>query len=517
MSWTFYPWYHIPSIAGILLAVGLTIFASRWLAVNGIRSAVAVILLAALCSFGSIMELASTTIDSKMFWVKVEYPGIVFISLAWFLLLLNYLGYSRYITKRVFYFLTFIPTITILLQWTNSYHHLIYKSVTLSTKYGITTLAMTYGPWFWLFCIYAYILVITGLLLCIHAILNSSKLHRLQLFLYLLYALIPMIVSTIYLARIGPMPFFDFTPLAFIIVAAIWLWGNLRYHFLQLTPKAHHIIIEGIEDGVIVLDDKGRIIELNPASCRMIGCEPKVLLTKSLYDLPGTWSQLSSYLINNEDKIALTIITETPEKVTYEVRIMDIPTLSNKSSGKIILLRDDTERRDLEERLRQLAFYDTLTGLPNRTLFFDRLEQALLRYRRHQTSTIILFIDLDGFKQINDTLGHSAGDELLCQIAQRLEKQSRESDTVARLGGDEFIILLTDLQDTSEWGVYAKRVIDIFTTPFQVQNNSLTITPSIGVAIASIDGDTADVLIHHADQAMYKAKRNGGNTAFNKF
>ncbi len=514
MLWTFYPWYHIPTIIGILISISLSVIAYRWININGIRSTIAVILLAAWCSIGSVMEIASPTLAGKMFWVKVEYPGIVFISLAWFLLLLNYIGLSQLITKRKYILLMLIPIITIILQWTNEYHHLVYKSVWLTTEHNISSLAISYGPWFWLFSIYSYLLLASGFILCIRSMFFTSNLYRLQLFLYLLYAIFPCIISIVYILRIGPLPYFDFTPLAFTIAATVWLLVSLRFHFLQLTPKAHHLIIESIADGAIILDGQGRIVEINPACCQMIGCDPKSILEKRLIDLPGQWSQLASYYkITHNQSVLTTIMTDNDGEITYEARIMEIPTLSNHPSGKIILLRDYSERSKSEKRLQQLAFYDPLTGLPNRTLFYDRLEQALVRHRRYQTSTIIIFLDLDGFKQINDTYGHAGGDEILCQVSKRLEKHSRESDTVSRLGGDEFVILLNDLQDQDEWKSYVERLLDLFSQDFQVSENVLvTVTPSIGVAIASIHGETADDLMRYADLAMYQAKRDGGNT-----
>ena len=179
--------------------------------------------------------------------------------------------------------------------------------------------------------------------------------------------------------------------------------------------------------------------------------------------------------------------------------------------------------REIKGRLNKLAFYDGLTGLPNRALFLDRLNGAINQHLRNQQRGALLFIDLDDFKRINDTLGHSVGDELLKIMADRLVKSLRLSDTIsrsltdrtaARLGGDEFTVMLPEINDLDKAAVVSQRIVEHVIMPVSIGENEFIITPSIGIAIFPDDGDTVETLLKNADLAMYFAKRSNGQGNF---
>jgi diguanylate cyclase (GGDEF)-like protein len=170
------------------------------------------------------------------------------------------------------------------------------------------------------------------------------------------------------------------------------------------------------------------------------------------------------------------------------------------------LVEDITELVDAEERIRHLAHHDPLTGLPNRLLLQDRLEQALGRARRARTSVAVMLVDLDDFKTVNDTLGHLSGDELIRRVAQRLRGSVRESDTVARLGGDEFAIVQTDLHEAAGAAVLARKAISALRDPFDLEGRPALVGASIGIALFPQDGEGLESLLRHADVALYRAK-----------
>ncbi len=165
-----------------------------------------------------------------------------------------------------------------------------------------------------------------------------------------------------------------------------------------------------------------------------------------------------------------------------------------------------------QKRIDHLAHHDPLTGLPNRLLFLDRLDRALERARRHHEIVALLYLDLDGFKQINDTMGHDAGDQLLREVADRLVSFMRSSDTAARLGGDEFILLL--VSNVSEHGVsmVAQKILDALSTPFPLPQRKVSVTASVGAALYPMDGGDTQTLLKNADTAMYQAKLQGRDT-----
>ena len=175
----------------------------------------------------------------------------------------------------------------------------------------------------------------------------------------------------------------------------------------------------------------------------------------------------------------------------------------------LALARDVTERKELEKHLTHQAFHDSLTGLPNRALFLDRLGHALARADRREDSVAVLFLDLDDFKVVNDSLGHGAGDELLIAVAWRLTTCLRSGDTVARLGGDEFTVLLEELADGGEIERVVSRILDGLAAPFEVTGSEVFVTASIGVVSQVSPGSTPEELMREADLTMYRAKEGG--------
>lgn len=178
----------------------------------------------------------------------------------------------------------------------------------------------------------------------------------------------------------------------------------------------------------------------------------------------------------------------------------------------VIFDTDITELTGIQNKLQYLATHDSLTGLPNRVLFHDRLEMAIKQTRRNEEKLAILFVDLDHFKQVNDSLGHSIGDELLIEVAKRLQSLLRDSDTIARMGGDEFNILLDGFDNTESIITLVQKCIVAFKEPFTIQEQRLYATLSIGISIYPNDGINAELLLKNADAAMYKAKTEGRNT-----
>ena len=176
--------------------------------------------------------------------------------------------------------------------------------------------------------------------------------------------------------------------------------------------------------------------------------------------------------------------------------------------GGVVLFEDITDRKMAEAKIHQLARYDSLTGLPNRALFRDQMDASVTGLRRRGPFAIH-FIDLDEFKQVNDTLGHPCGDELLCAVADRLRTAVRSSDIVARFGGDEFVILQYPLGHPKEAATLAERLVAELAEPFQISGHEVVVGASIGIALAPRDGSNADLLLKNADMALYRAKSDG--------
>ena len=181
------------------------------------------------------------------------------------------------------------------------------------------------------------------------------------------------------------------------------------------------------------------------------------------------------------------------------------------STANTALKREIAERMQAEETIKHMAYHDALTDLPNRALFYDRLHQALAVARRNQHRMAVIMLDLDHFKDVNDTLGHGAGDELLRDVAKRLRSLVRESDTVARMGGDEFTLILPEVVEADDSTHVAEKIVKSFQKPFVLDGHELYVTTSVGIAVHPADGGDANTLVKKADIAMYNAKRDGRN------
>lgn len=276
--------------------------------------------------------------------------------------------------------------------------------------------------------------------------------------------------------------------------------------------------IENMSQGLCMYDGEGRIILFNKCYCRMIGKPPAAIQGRSLLDLLRERHETGDFDVNPETYFRGLIakmescasnsrIWETTDGRT--LRVVDHP---SKTGGWVSTLEDITDWREAQAQIAHMARHDALTDLPNRRLFREQLEHALLRVDRSER-VAVLCLDLDNFKDVNDSLGHPVGDELLNEVAKRLGTTIRKGDTVARLGGDEFAIVLADCKSqTTEITALASRLVETIALPFEIAGNQIMIGASVGISIAPEDGNDPDQLLRNADMAMYRAKSNGRGT-----
>jgi diguanylate cyclase (GGDEF)-like protein/PAS domain S-box-containing protein len=267
-------------------------------------------------------------------------------------------------------------------------------------------------------------------------------------------------------------------------------------------------------EGVIVADARGRITKINPAYARISGCDNKGVIGKPLSEVLFNESKTPSSVLDmlqGSDQTQWEQWCKSINDRRYAARISVSVVRDHTGSIQqyVTIVADVTRRKLDEEKIIYQANYDQLTGLPNRTLFMDRLTRLVLEGRRAKTSVGLMFIDLDGFKAINDTLGHDAGDELLKSTARRLEKCVREADTVARLGGDEFTVIMPLIDNFEAAGFVAGRIIKSLTEPFDLGGREGRVSASIGISLLPAQASTAGELLHNADVAMYHAKHQG--------
>ena len=286
---------------------------------------------------------------------------------------------------------------------------------------------------------------------------------------------------------------------------------------LQESEGRYRTLVEWTPEAIVV-HRHGKVIYANPAALKMFGANAaRDLIGRSVYELshPDYHKIVSERIRKNfQEGIPSPLIEEKfirLDGTVFDVEIQGILINFNGEPAIQVVLHDITERKEHEAKLHHVAHFDALTGIPNRILLEDRMKQAIAHTSREQNMMAVCYLDLDGFKPINDELGHAAGDEVLINISSRIENTIRGGDTVARLGGDEFVVLLSGLEKGEECVSTLERLLAALSQPILVEGKSVSVSASIGVSIYPIDDEDPDILLRHADQAMYIAKQSGKN------
>lgn len=287
-------------------------------------------------------------------------------------------------------------------------------------------------------------------------------------------------------------------------------------HEVEEELRFKSTVLDNAVDSIIVHTPEGRVLYGNERAAGLRGCTPEDLRTAGPFEWiapehrDSTRKALGELPKNGVAICESGVLTADGYFVPVEVHA----TTLELTSGPVVIstARDITERKQAQSVIARMAFYDPLTGLANRALFFDRLEHAMGSSHRAEGTTAVAFLDLDNFKAINDTLGHRSGDALLVNIANRLLSSVRRSDSVSRLGGDEFTVLFEQVADETEAVELAARLLGCFRDPFDLGDQEVFVTASIGVAVADGPDTPADELLLNADTAMYHSKQQGRNT-----
>ena len=305
--------------------------------------------------------------------------------------------------------------------------------------------------------------------------------------------------------------------------AVVGYLANLQEE-LKRSKEFLQSLIDTIPDPIFVKDRNHRWVVLNQAYCRFIGYPLEILTCRTDYDLfPQAeaeifWQQNELVLQTHQPRENEEYFTDA-HGVTHLIATKR--SLHKDAAGNLFLvgaIRDITDRKRREDALKQKnaelshqAYHDALTGLPNRQMFYECLHSSLERAYSNQELVALLFLDLDGFKSINDTLGHNVGDLLLKTVASRLKKCLRGSDIISRLGGDEFTVILPAIPGREEAAKVAEKIRDAIMQPFILEENTVSVTTSIGISLYPIDAQNPETLVKNADAAMYRAKELGKN------
>lgn len=465
----------------------------------------------------------------KVFWLNVMVVPVAIAPILFMTFILKFSGSPVWVTRRALTLLYAFSIVFILLQWTNSYHHLVLSSVQLVEQDGFSALKIQRGPVYFVNLAIAYGTVTMGILTLVREALRASHLYRNQYRLLLLGCIVPLAFSIYSQLDYNALGNLDTSPISFGITGVIFAFTTLRTHFMDLIPVARSHLIENMGDGVLVLDAQNRIADLNPAMEVLLAEQPQQLLGKCAFETFGGWVEKTSAIFGDFELKTEVRLPSMPSQI-LDLRMTPLYDKNDLINGRLLVFRDITERKEVEKRLRDANFRlksqlieigilqsqlreqavrDSLTGLFNRRYLEETLDRELARAARESYPVSIIMIDIDHFKQINDTYGHEAGDIMLKALGGMLMTHSRRGDFACRYGGEEFLIVMPNMAHSIVQERAAALRQSLKALMVRYGNHTLTATYSMGIASYPANGDTRESFLRAADMAMYAAKNAG--------
>ena len=467
----------------------------------------AVLVAAAIWCVAYALELA-TSGDSRVLWGALKFIGTTLLPPAWLIFALQYTGRLTRPGRRLLAALAVEPALVLSLLAYSPTRSLIRSYPTGELRAPLPTVRL--GVAYWVHFVYTNALVLAGSAILLLTLMRISRLYWRQSVLLGVAICLPLIANVMSSLDVAPFAQFSAAPVAVSLSAWTLVLGVLRYQLLDLRPVARTLVVETMRDAVVVADAHGHVVDVNPAAQRLlgipaaalIGCRADTLFAD--HETPDGHGPMPPHELLREAR---------DRRGDLELVVTPLIDPRGATAGRVLVFRDVSERKELERNLRHLAYTDALTGLPNRTLFHDRLKQGLAVASRRDSPLAVLFLDLDRFKVINDSLGHDVGDRVLISVARRLGACLRDEDTLARLGGDEFAILLPETSGARGSSSVAAKLLRALVAPQVINGHELTVGASIGIALFPENGSDVQSLLRSADAAMYSAKARGRGRA----
>jgi len=467
----------------------------------------AMVLCVSIYLFGFLMVINNSNLQEMIFWNQVQYFGLPFISVLWLIVALLYTKTIYTLNTRIAILLFAVPVITFLVRLTNPWHHLFYIKFELKQIFGYSSLYMQRGFWYYVNISYTILcLLLTVIIYLIGYLKNKAEYTKSHFLVFLLASLLPFIGIVLILIVFEERSI-DYSALIMPISLATIGYGILKYDFLEIRTLARETIFENNFAGMLVLGPGKRIIDYNKAAEKFFNA---INISLSNYPIEHVFGQEPKLLeiFESETSRDFSLVLDGEERFF----VIDVVPLGDPHDGNTRMLksiRDVTEEKKMQEKLKFLATTDSLSGLYNRAEFMNLAKKEFVSAKRNNEELSLMIMDLDNFKSINDTFGHAAGDEVIREMGSIITASFRKTDIAGRIGGEEFAVVLKNasLEEAKKVAEQVREVVANKKVIYDKKEISLTV--SIGVS--AIRGNTIEDTLKMADNALYKAKALGRN------
>ena len=511
MKATQFHFFFITSFVAAGLSAFLAAVAWRQRAVRGAREFAYLMLAILGWTFAVGWGMMAVSPQGNFIWAVVRMAMVIATPVCWLVFALKFSDHAGWLKKPNIILVSIIPFISLVLMATTWRHELFLTGIDY-LRVGPYLIDETWhlGPWFWVNLVYSYTLILIGDLFLVKEALLLVKLYRCQAVALLVGTFFPLITNIAYTFHMIPKLVVNYDPFGFVFAGLAFSLGLFQYRMFDLKPIARQLLIDSMGDGMLVVDEQSRIVDLNQAALEIFEDAEEALVGCSVVDRFSQYVDVEELLSGADEKQCELSIERNSQTYVYDLRCT--PIIRNRVEvGRLCVLRDITQRKQLENELEEMALTDSLTGLHNRRQFFRLATQEFERARRYHSPFSLLMIDLDGFKQVNDTYGHLVGDWALQEISKTFLEILRKSDLVFRYGGDEFAVLMPETG--LEKGIQVCKRLGKAVGELSIEGlEEVPITLSQGLALFDGYEDvTLEQLLSDADRALYAAKSRGKN------
>ncbi|HPD55956.1 MAG TPA: diguanylate cyclase [Smithellaceae bacterium] len=514
--------YDIILFAAFAVVTWVVVASWRWRSAPGAKGLMIMMIGMGFWTLSYALHLSAAYRPEPYFWSKLMFLGVVMVPAGFLVWASRYTKYDGWINKLTICLLFIEPVVFNIIVWTDPWHKWFSGSFTTNGILGIA---------FWIHSFYSYTLLIIGAMMLFFNWLHVRQIYQKQALLILLGLLLAWTANIITIFRLTPYREIDFSPLGFIAAGIIFTYAQLSHQLFDLVPVARNRVFENMPAGVIVLDEQNRILDMNKASEEFLDTTIDKCLGKDVASILPQWQEALSQIAAKKDP-RLEFLSKGQDKKIIELSSTILADRKKQIYGRLIILRDISNIKRVEKSLRQSndnlkqkiaeietlqiklkeeAIRDHLTGLYNRRFLQETLNREIAHADRAHVPLSLAMIDLDHFKNINDTYGHALGDLFLTSLASLLQKKTRSTDVCCRYGGEEFVIVMPTASPEE-----AKQRVDQLREEFSkikidTGKDEACMTLSAGVASYPLHGDDDKSLLDAADRALYTAKAKGRN------